>query len=172
MILCSGKQGDESSAPVHSPVSRVATRCPKASSRCWARRRPWGGCIRARRRPSWRRRSCRSAWRIFHGFLARIGTRSSEASGLDVGNVNLDLGAADLDDTTTNDPRPLPIAPDVAVALRAWLAHRARAADARLADDAAIFIDEKSTRFDGESACFAEGKAGVRRAVRLPRKSE
>ena len=114
-------------------------------------------------------------WRIFYGFLARIGTRSSEASGLDVGNVNLELGAADLDDNKTNDPRPLPIAPDVAAALRAWLAHRARAANAKLPDDAAIFVDEKGKRFDGESAHLAERfrahlkAAGVTRAALFER---
>ena len=115
------------------------------------------------------------AWRVFYGFLDRQGTRAGEASGLDVGNVDLDLGAAELDENKTDDPRTLPLGPDVAAALRAWIAHREAATGEKLSAAAPLFVDEDGARIDGEGKNLAKlfrahlKAAGVDRAALFER---
>ncbi len=95
------------------------------------------------------------AWRVFYGFLDRVGNRSGEASAIDLGICDLDLGAIELDKNKTDDARTLPLSRDVAPALRAWVAHR-EADVGRLGANAPLFVDEKGERIDGEGKNLAE----------------
>ena len=58
-------------------------------------------------------------WRVFSGFLDREGPRAGEAAALDLGDVNLDVGAVNLDENKTDDPRTWALSSGIAAALRA-----------------------------------------------------
>ncbi|HEY3235483.1 MAG TPA: tyrosine-type recombinase/integrase [Polyangiaceae bacterium] len=59
-------------------------------------------------------------YRVLYGFLAREGTRVSEATGLDFKDLDLEIGAVSLDRNKTNDPRTWALDPGVSRALRLW----------------------------------------------------
>jgi integrase len=58
--------------------------------------------------------------RIFYGFLAREGMRSSEALALTWGDLDLERGAVRLDRNKTDDPRAWALDAGTAEALRRW----------------------------------------------------
>ncbi|AKV04574.1 hypothetical protein AKJ09_11237 [Labilithrix luteola] len=62
--------------------------------------------------------------RVFYGFLAREGMRSSEALHMTWGDLDLTRGAVRLDVNKTDDPRSWALDPGTAEALRRW--HRLR----------------------------------------------
>ena len=94
-------------------------------------------------------------WRVFYGFLDREGLRSGEAASLDLGDVDLDRGAVNLDQNKTDDPRTWALSPGVVAGLRAWLALRAKLADAPLPPSAPLFVDENGARVDVEGRSMA-----------------
>jgi integrase len=82
-------------------------------------------------------------WRIFYGFLDREGSRTSEAIGLTVSDLDLVRGAVTLDKNKTDDPRAWALLPGDVRALRAWFAHREAALGRKLRADEPVFIDEE-----------------------------
>jgi integrase len=75
--------------------------------------------------------------RLFYGFLAREGLRSSEARGLLVSDVDLRNGVCNLDRNKTDDPRTWVLSPGVLEALQRYLErHRPEAKP-----DEALFVD-------------------------------
>lgn len=75
--------------------------------------------------------------RLFYGFLAREGLRSSEARGLLVSDVDLRNGVCNLDRNKTDDPRTWVLSPGVLEALQRYLErHRPEAKQ-----DEPLFMD-------------------------------
>lgn len=60
------------------------------------------------------------ALRIYYGWQAREGTRSTEAEAMMWRDLDLDRGAVTLDHNKTLDPRAWALSPDVVRALRVW----------------------------------------------------
>ena len=60
------------------------------------------------------------AYRVLFGFVAREGTRRSEAKNLRWCDIDLERGAVTLDDNKTNDPRSWALDASVLEAMRVW----------------------------------------------------
>lgn len=92
-------------------------------------------------------------YRLFYGFLAREGMRSSEAGGLTWGDVDLEHGSVTLDENKTDDPRTWALGRDVVAALAAWkrlMAPNANAEDMLFTSgDERISVDHLAITFRG-----------------------
>lgn len=82
--------------------------------------------------------------RILWGFLHREGVRSGEAKAFTFSDLDLEVGAVNLDKNKTNDPRSWALSPGTAAALRAWRELRKREAGSRAgAADAPVFVNDR-----------------------------
>lgn len=85
-------------------------------------------------------------WRTLVALLAVTGMRTSEACGLDLGDIDFDAGLLTIRDAKYGKHRQLPVHPSTTAALRHYLRERDRLAGTP--PTPAVFISMRGTRLD------------------------